>query len=817
MVTGKGGRRVDAHVVKKLLLYSCMWCFVAAYGENAADGDALPRVTIAVVRDGPGSYCDELVGRIKQELQILTAGEFDVSFKEIPAFDAGWKVRRVSGVLKAALEDPESSVVLVMGVLVAQNAGRQFGNLPKPVLCGFVMDADTLELQYDEAGHSTVSNFSFVVTPLRASHDLQALHDLVPAPVTHVLIDAKLSEGIRNLESAAARFEERLKFSLEFVPMNESAEEALAALPADAVAVYFTPPLRMSDDEQQKLIDGLNARKVRSLSMRGRPDVERGMLAGLVADIAPRTARRVALNLQQILLGEPAESLSVHLPVDEQLLLNARTAVSIGYVPAFETLIEAEVLFGDALELGENLTLEDAMLRAGAQHVDVEIGLAGAVAAAADRRRTRAGFLPQVMARGQAYRIDDDRAANSGGFQPEARSTAGVVLQQVIFSDSVISRYRQSSFGAEGARFEAESARLDAMAEGGTRFLQYLSAKALYDIEIENLKLTRNNLDLARVRREVGTSGPEELLRLEAQEAQQRSAVLEAEASAWQAAQALNQAMGENLTRRWRPRDIAMKDEDFHFLGGGLRGLVNDARALDALRDYSVQEAEANSPTLRALDCAIRSQEIALRAVRRRGWIPELSASATLDHVTDERFAGPGLGEQLAGAGYPLPPSSGVDDEEWTVAVLAELPLFEGGGRMAEVARASAELREQKAAREKARQLVELQARNALYSLQHAQPNIRLSRIAADRAQKNLDVVMEKYANGSRPLIDLLDAQSQALVQKQTAAIAVHEYLRHLVAYQQAIAWFEVDHTEAEKADWLKRFQGFVASRGVAP
>ena len=797
-------------------------CAFAVFGtrglsETIDGGTPASRYNIAVVQDGASWYSDDLLSRIEQELAILTTNEFSVSLLREPQFNADWEPGRVEGALNAALQDPRVQAVLVMGVLGTEAAGRPFVPLSKPVLSGFVLDADTIDLHYDELGHSTVSNFSFVVTPLRATHDLEALLKLVPATNVYVTIDAGLLGGLHGLHGVVERFQKRVGATLTFVPVGESAEKGLAAIPYDARAVYCTPAIRMPAAERRKFVEGLNQRHVPTFSMLGRTDVEQGMLAGLCADTMPRIARRVALNLQQILLGESTATLPVYLPADETLTLNSRTAVQIGFKPDFETLLSADLLFEDAFDHGAPLTLEEAMLQAGAKNATLAIRSAAAEGAAADRRRAGSRLAPQLSAQARGYRIDEDRAEASAGFQPESRATAGLSLQQALLDDSAVGQWRASRHLAAQAEWQKESARMDAMAESGRRYLACLSAKTLHAIEKENLKLTRSNLDLARVRQRVGSAGPEAVYRLEAQEARQQSVVIEAEANIGAAEGALSRSLGESQSQHWRLREIAVGDEDYHFLGNRLAPYIDNMEQLDQFRQFSVDEGIRNSPDLKALDEALAAQRLVLGQLRRAGWMPRVSAAASYDWVADEHFAGPSLTEQLSSAGLPLPPPRGPDDEEWMVGLSASLPLFEGGGRAAQVERAAATLAEIAATREDARQQTELGIRTTVWNLQHAQPNIRLSRIAAQRAVQNLDVVREKYAGGSLPLIDLLDAQREALVQKQTAALAVNQFVGALVDYQRAISWFEVDHDDAAQADWIARLRAFLAGRKVLP
>jgi len=111
--------------------------------------------TIAVVKDGPSQYADELTQLIGKELKILIEDEFKVAFKIKPLFSADWKFEQCSKALKNALHDPEVDIVLTVGVLVAEKAAQKDLVLNKPVINAFVEDADMLGLPYSKEGQSS--------------------------------------------------------------------------------------------------------------------------------------------------------------------------------------------------------------------------------------------------------------------------------------------------------------------------------------------------------------------------------------------------------------------------------------------------------------------------------------------------------------------------------------------------------------------------------------------------------------------------------------------------------------------------------------
>ena len=110
---------------------------------------------------------------------------------------------------------------------------------------------------------------------------------------------------------------------VEVIPVEPTVEPALAALPEDVQAVFVAPLLQLSPGEFNRLVSGLIERKLPSYSVVGTSEVKRGHLVGISQDFdISRLARRLAINVQRILLGEDSCKFSVMFSRGERLTLN---------------------------------------------------------------------------------------------------------------------------------------------------------------------------------------------------------------------------------------------------------------------------------------------------------------------------------------------------------------------------------------------------------------------------------------------------------------------------------------------------------------
>jgi hypothetical protein len=109
------------------------------------------------------------------------------------------------------------------------------------------------------------------------------------------------------------------------------------------------------------LVQGLIERRLPSFSAVGTQQVEAGLLVGLhpQTDFL-RLARRIALNVQQTLLGEDPATLPVVFTRQKRVAINMATARAIDTYPSWAILTEAKLLHQTVKKVDRHLTLTAA-------------------------------------------------------------------------------------------------------------------------------------------------------------------------------------------------------------------------------------------------------------------------------------------------------------------------------------------------------------------------------------------------------------------------------------------------------------------------
>ena len=280
---------------------------------TAAGAEPLPRVRVGVIVDGPWSGNRTLLDATRSELLALTQGEFDVRFPESGYRTGDWTLDAARENLQQLLEDPEIDLVITWGIL-SSHAACCFGSYPKPVVAPTVVDRLVQRLPYRD-GASGVPNLSYVAFPRTLAEELSLFRRVLPFRRVAVLANGELLAGIPDLAFSDVSQAADAGFEIELIPTGSSAEEILEAIPADADAVYVWPQFQLTDEGFARLVDGFAERRLPSFSSLGSEELIAGMLATATEDdLLFRLARRTALNVQRILLGEDAGSLPVSFP-----------------------------------------------------------------------------------------------------------------------------------------------------------------------------------------------------------------------------------------------------------------------------------------------------------------------------------------------------------------------------------------------------------------------------------------------------------------------------------------------------------------------
>ncbi len=783
---------------QKFLFWACL--AASLHGTSA-----FSQTVIGIVTDGPEARSRSQVelAVLEREVQDLLGSEFDVSFPPDKQLNGGWELETVRDALEQQLSDPDVDILLTLGVAASNEVAQM--ELSKPVVAAATADAELQELPIDpDTGGSGKNNFVYLSNFHSIDEEAQVFRDSIEFDHFVALVDPLTLESIPSLASTkVAQISDQLGIRISLVQVTDSVDEALAAIPGDAEAVYVTPLLRLDDEDMVRLADGLIQLGLPSFSLIGRGELDYGLLMAIGGreEDEVRFTRRLALNIQRILLGQNASEIPVSFQESRRLSINMRTARAIGFSPRYAVTTNAELLNLDEIEAGDPLDLVEAMAEALEANLDLKVAEFDPLLATESVRAARSGLMPQFSIGFQGNQIDEDRA--NPLFQSERTTDAQISGSQVIYSDDFRASLEVATRLANSSDYELHIAVLDVLQSAATNYLNVLRARAAEAVQRSNLEVTRTNLELANIREQIGISGRGDVLRWESQLAVDLQNLIAAEANRRIALTEFNR-----ILNREQYSSFASSEEDLTrimslFVDERFRVFIDNPAVWELLQTYFVEVTLRDAPELRSIDQIIVGQERQVLSSRRKFYVPELALVGTAGNILSRSGVG----------SMPV----GIDDESWSLALTATWPLFTSGALRARLNQDQFGLQQLESQRSLLEQQLEARTRLALYRAASSHPAMELSENAARAASENLVLITDAYSRGVMTVTDLINAQDAALTAELRAADARFAFLIDVIGIFRSTSDFSVLLDPGRVEPWYQEIEAYFVEQGIAP
>ena len=735
-------------------------------------------VVIATIADGP--LARELISQslVKQEINNLIGDEFNVSFPAQYQVHGDWTVEGIQQQLNTLLNNDQVDFVITMGIVGSHVAGHT-EKLSKPVIAPIVIDVGLQNIPYVD-NNSGKENYVYMRFMQAVSSDLTRFHNLVQFKHLAILVDELPVEAIPGLSKTVDKAANDFDFDITLIKGKKNIQEITSKIPAQADAVMVAPLLRVNDEDIRLLADTLIEKKLPSFSFLGQRELDLGLMATIAgrADDEVIFARRIATNIYRILLGALASELNVNFYESDRLSINMQTARAIGVSPRWADLQDAELLYDNIVSNAQVMTLSEAMARAIEANVDLQASQVNIDISGDDIGIARSTLLPQLNANTSVTTIDQDRASPLSG--AENSGDAGITASQTIYSDDQWANYTISKYLSSSTSLETKITTLDTLQSAATAYLNVLQTIALEQVQKSNVALTRDNLELAKSRVQIGQSSRADELRWKSQIARDRQSLLSAEADRLIAETELYRVLHLTNAEPIATSDASIVEVLDELNRSENRDLYDNPLAWEKFIEFQAKIATENAPEVQRFDYLIKAQDRQVTADKRAYYVPDVSLTSSLTENIDRS----GAGSNLSG--------TGIHDDQWSVGVQATLPLFTGGQLKSQLSKSRNAHRQLVLQREAEKERVETRMRSALFNAAASHSSIRLAMDAAAAANENLELVTDSYSEGAVSITDLIDAQDAALAAGLQAASARYQFLINLVDVLRAESNFDL-------------------------
>ena len=487
----------------------------------------------------------------------------------------------------------------------------------------------------------------------------------------------------------------------------------------------------------------------------------------------------------------------------ESLTLNMETARANDYAPSWKLMAEADLLNEDMAEVAREYNLVSGVQEALAGNLDLSEKERSLRASAQNVPAAAAVLLPQVDARTTAAFIDEELASS---FQPQRQWTGSLVVNQLVYDEMAHANVEIQKRLQEGLEHEYDGFELDIIQLASDAYFNVLRAKALENIQRANLRTTRANLDIARVREEVGVAGPGEVYRWQAQAAQNRIEVVNAGALRRAAEIQFNRVLNRPEEETFRLSEVGV-NEDILLTGEqDMVTFLSDARRFGQFCEFAVELGLREAPELKQIDSGIQAGSRLYTARVRKYYGPTVGVQAEVKYKL--YTGGKGTESSLISGLIP-----GIPDESMTFGIQGSLPLYTGGKRNAERIQARESLESLKIKRAAVSQKLEQRIRTAAEKAHASFTNIAESRAAAEAAAKSLDLVTIGYGRGVAGITDLLEAQTASHSAELGASATVYNFMLALMELYRSVSVVGFLEPAERRAQWVADLKAWCQER----
>ena len=758
---------------------------------------AAEEVSLGILFDNKKEDTRKFVDQLRQEVISLLGSKYDITIPSEKIKTASWSSQSILKEYEALVADDGVDIIVAVGALNAAVLIKR-GVFPKPLILLGIMDYELQQVPITKEKKSGIHNLTYILLVHDFENDLRVFYDIFPYKNLTVVVDKKLIAFIPGVGEEFREVVGAYDAVAQILAYDGNIDNTIENIPRETDAVMLGGLYRMSDREKQKLIDHVNHLRLPSYAFQGISHIKLGALAGSAPETNfQKIARRIALNIEKILVGLDPANFPTLLTFEKRLTLNMETARKIDFSPRWSTLAGAELINEDVTESDRVLDFGKIVQEALSSNLKLSIEKQTVNSAIEDVSKARSDLFPSLEASASATKIDEDSAGLS---QSEETTGGSLTFSQVIYSDQIWTNLAVQKLLLNSAEAKQYEVLLDTVLDAGVNYLDILQSKTNVSIRKNNLNLVKRNYEMAKYRERVGYSGAADVYRWKSELSTATSELLAVQSDVRVAKIRLNEFLSRPLNEKFIVKDVGVSEKLFQRYGGGeIRNFVDRPKSFDFMTEFLVIEAKNNLPEIQQLQESLAAQNRILAANKRKRFLPVVSLQSQANRVFSRN-----------GAGADLPSEN---DSSWNVSLNAAWLLFQGGGINADVRQALSELEKLQKQLNDVTRKTELNLRTAMLDLRVKSANLRLTKDAAEAAGKNHELVRDSYSKGVVSIVNLLDAQNASLTADQSAANSTYEYFISLLEVERGFGGFAVITPLKEQKAFFHRFQEFIASQ----
>ena len=778
-----------------------------------------PKVEIALVFDSDSEKTNSIINTYKPIIEKSMLPDYKAVFADDLIFKGDWSEEGAKAAAEKALKS-RAKMVVSFGYLTSEYLSEK-KNKTKNVVT------------VDQYAVRALSDKFF--NPVQQSvNDFVVFQRLVPnMGKTAILINERVYNSRKDWDKLAEKGLTEKGCNIDFVilPLSNNIEESLASLPEDIGSVYVTQIYNLNTEERRALYSYLNAKKLPTFSSMGKEDVELGALFGTsTPDLDKKLAETLSFNIKNVLKGGAVKTTPVNFVNNNSLYFNKDTAMELGYNPHLRLLrTTVEVVttakapvrdFGYVLKTFDerNLTVQRKQYLVSA----ARRSLASAYTNYLPTIRIDLGY--QTYNKDYAYGYQD---------VPVRGGVATFGIDQMLYAPdlvtNIIVKHKKLRFDKAEKVLTEQNLGLQI----AHLYVDFLMLKNVVNIQKEYLDEVSNNLAIAKNRQMAGKCGLEEVMRWtgEYSKAERDLFMMQADFSNLKAH--MSQILYTNQAEDFDLAPLSVTDPAFFLSEINIIDHINKPDKMKKFLDMLIEEAIYLSPETTKLKAAIAMKKAEMANYAQKFILPNAKLTWEASHQFDRSlpyydYISGNMAQMIPlGPNAAIPVGAGLKQlrqqygdgqsnilgrDSQRLMIAAQWKPFEGGKKIAEIARCKAELNELKTYLEQVNTEIEYNIRSVVNRAIAKYVSIERAYKAKFAQGENYKITKQKYLMGKVDVAQAVDSLVLEHEAKIMAANAHNEFFKELIWLQRGLASVNWLNASDEAKNFIQRLKDELAT-----
>jgi len=750
-------------------------------------------IHIGFMLDNQTSQTLELLSQLQAEITAVVGEDAQVRFPQNKVLINHFQLAQAEAHYAQMVKDNEVDLLIAFGVITSQVVSRQDVHRKPTILFGAInQDYNDLDISRATSG---INNFTFLIESESFVSDLAKLKQLTHFMRVGIAIDAGIVEFL-DTQRVFGQAVENLNAEYKIIAFSQ-VDDLLSQL-EDIDALYLAGGFFLGPKDVQKLAVELIERKMPSFTINGINQVKNGIMASHQAEgDIDQFFRRIALTVDDFVTGTPLSEIPVFIDYTEQLTINYNTAEALGVPIKYSLLADTDFVGGFYNVLSEaNYNLIQVIEQVVKNNLSLQVEAVDIELARINLDTAKNNYKPSISTAISGVHVDPDLARISNGSNPEFSTSGSLTLNQTLYSNAANANIDIQSHLLDAQQQRFNSVELDSIFTAINAYFNVLILKTNAQIQLLNLKLTKDNLKLARQSYEIGQSGKSDTLRFQSAKAQNTQAMVEAANQLEQAYINLNQVLNNPIDAEIDIVDVALDQGVFKDYNYNLMvELLDDPELREPFIDFVIEKAKQNAPELKSLQHNLAAVETEIKLNGKRRFLPTLALQGQYNKTFDR-----------SGAGSAPPPGGSFLDDNYNVALTVSVPLFSRNQFNTDLHAAILRQEQLELNRQSTEQGIDVNVRTGILRLINEMSNIRLSEVSEATAKESLDLTQASYTNGAVNIVQLIDAQNNYISAQLAKANAIYNFILNALQLERYMGQYFLLNTPAENAAFKAEF-----------